>query len=1012
MSQGRILLPAAVVAAVVGCTFYATLGAQAPPAKGKGKSPQWIWASRTPQTNETVYFRKEIALKKPVAFARLSGTCDNHMTVYINGKEVLSSDNWETPATRDVTEFLRGPSAKGEEARNVIAVKAHNDDGPAGLALRLVIESPRREVVTVVTDGSWQVSARADKGWEQPGYDAAQWPKAAVIAALGAAPWRTIDEASLGGAAAKFKTPTATPESLIKAKKDFKVELLYSVPKQTQGSWVSLCSDPKGRLIASDQYGKLYRITPPPVGGAAGQTRVEELPVDLGEAQGLVWAFDSLYVVVNRGKKYQSGLWRVRSSKGDDTLDSKELLRPIDGNGEHGPHAVVLAPDGKSLYVLHGNHTKMVKYSSTKVPPVWGEDFLVPRLWDASGHAVGIVAPAGCIYKVSPDGKDWELVSMGYRNVYDAAFNHEGELFTYDSDMEWDMNLPWYRPTRVCHAVPGSEFGWRGGTGKMYEYHPDNLPPVVNVGPGSPTGVTFGYGAKFPAKYQEAAFLCDWSYGKLYACHLKPKGSSYIGELEEFLVGSPLPLTDIVVSPTDGALYFTIGGRQTMSGLYRVRYVGKESTAPAKHDTTGAEQRAVRHNLESYYGKHDPEAVGVAWPYLSSDDRFLRWAARTVLEFQEPATWQDKALAETNPVALSHALIGLARVGGKTLEPRMLEALARVDWTKLTQHQKIDYLRAYQLTFVRMGPPTDEWKARAGKRIDDLYPSGDREVNAELCKLVCYLETPNAVRKTLALMAMAPTQEEQIEYALSLRMVKHGWTRAEHETYFNWFHKAMTYRGGNSFHGFLRNIRTDAIKSLSDAERVELKDVLAVTPVPTTPKFETKPRPLVKKYTVDELVPVVEKGLHGRDFDRGRQLFGEAKCFICHRFNNEGGGMGPDLTQLSGRFGVRDLLESIIEPSKVVSDQYQAIVVTTTDGRQVVGRIVNLFGDNIQINTDMLDPNKLVAVNRNQIESIEPSPISMMPEGLIDTLTRDEILDLVAYLYSRGDRNSKMFRKG
>ena len=167
----------------------------------------------------------------------------------------------------------------------------------------------------------------------------------------------------------------------------------------------------------------------------------------------------------------------------------------------------------------------------------------------------------------------------------------------------------------------------------------------------------------------------------------------------------------------------------------------------------------------------------------------------------------------------------------------------------------------------------------------------------------------------------------------------------------------------------------------------------------------------MKKYTVDELVPVVEKGLTNRDFAKGRNLFGETKCFACHRFNNEGGGMGPDLTVISGRYGVRDLLEKVITPSKNISDQYAAIVVTTVNGKQVVGRIVNLNGDNIQINTDMLDPNKLVGVNRNQVESIGASKISMMPESLIDTLNHDEILDLVAYLYSRGDRNHKAFRK-
>src|SRR5206468_4817848 len=103
----------------------------------------------------------------------------------------------------------------------------------------------------------------------------------------------------------------------------------------------------------------------------------------------------------------------------------------------------------------------------------------------------------GCIYRVDPEGKNWELLSVGYRNEYDAAFHRHGELFTYDADMEWDFNTPWYRPTRVCLATSGSEFGWRNGAGKWPPYYPDSLPAIFNVGPGSPTGVCFGYGAKF-----------------------------------------------------------------------------------------------------------------------------------------------------------------------------------------------------------------------------------------------------------------------------------------------------------------------------------------------------------------------------------------------------------------------------------------------------------------------------------------------------------------------------------
>ena len=104
----------------------------------------------------------------------------------------------------------------------------------------------------------------------------------------------------------KRATPkeSSTPAARIKAPKGFRVELLYSVPRETQGSWVNMAVDPKGRLIVSDQYGKLYRVTPPPAGGKADAIKVEPIDVAIGEAHGLLWAFDSLYVVVNRGRRY------------------------------------------------------------------------------------------------------------------------------------------------------------------------------------------------------------------------------------------------------------------------------------------------------------------------------------------------------------------------------------------------------------------------------------------------------------------------------------------------------------------------------------------------------------------------------------------------------------------------------------------------------------------------------------------------------------------------------------
>lgn len=816
---------------------------------------------------------------------------------------------------------------------------------------------------------------------------------------------------------------TATPIERLKVAKDFKVELLYSVPREEEGSWVNLCVDPKGRLIVSDQHGSLYRVTVPALGTDAA-TKIEKIPADIGEAQGLLWAFDSLYVVVNKGKKYDSGLYRVRDTNGDDQLDEVKLLQPIPGGGgEHGPHAVLLHPDGKRLTVVCGNQTKLLDAKSSRVPRVWGEDHLLPRMPDGKGFMRGVLGPGGAIYNVDPEGKNWEIQCVGFRNQFDAAYNRRGDLFTYDADMEWDFNTPWYRPTRVCLAASGAEFGWRNGAGKWPAYYPDSLPSVVDVGPGSPTGVCFGYGAKFPAKYQDALFICDWSYGKLYAVHLTPEGSAYRGEVEEFINGTPLPLTDVVINPLDGAMYFTIGGRRTQSGLYRVTYAGKESTASVTAKPKPSESWTLRRKLETLHGKKNPKAVETAWPHLASPDRYVRFAARVALEHQDVKEWQERALTEKDPAAAIQALLALTRVSASDpfhrkpdapspdlkLRGQILEALTRIDWKVLSESQRADLLRVYEIVFNRMGKPDDDQRKAVLAQLDAHFPAASREVNAELCQVLVYLEAPNVAARAVALIQGAPTQEEQMEYARSLRVLKTGWTPETRKAYFEWFARAAGYKGGASFSGFMNNIRTDAVTTLSDEEKVALKDLLEVKFDPKAPVKPATPRPLVKQWKVEELLPLMEKGLKNRNFDRGRQLFGLANCFACHRYDNEGGANGPDLTGAAGRFSVRDLLESIVEPSKVISDQYQAVVIETTAGKTVTGRIVNLSGENIMVNTDMTDPNGIVTVTRKQVESMSPSKVSMMPAGLLDTFKEDEILDLMAYLLSRGNRNDRMF---
>ncbi len=213
----------------------------------------------------------------------------------------------------------------------------------------------------------------------------------------------------------------------------------------------------------------------------------------------------------------------------------------------------------------------------------WDEDHILPRMWDANGHARGILAPGGYICQTDPEGKKVELFCYGFRNEFDIAFDANGELFTYDADMEWDIGAPWYRPTRINHCVSGGDYGWRSGSGKWPDHYPGQPARASwTSAPARPPACVFGTGAKFPAKYQRALYGNDWTYGTMYAIHFEPSGASFKAVKEEFVCGKPLPLTDVVINPHDGAMYFAIGGRRTQSAVYRVTYAGKESTEPAK----------------------------------------------------------------------------------------------------------------------------------------------------------------------------------------------------------------------------------------------------------------------------------------------------------------------------------------------------------------------------------------------------------------------------------------------
>ena len=372
-------------------------------------------------------------------------------------------------------------------------------------------------------------------------------------------------------------------------------------------------------------------------------------------------------------------------------------------------------------------------------------------------------------------------------------------------------------------------------------------------------------------------------------------------------------------------------------------------------------------------------------------------------------------------------MLALARVAGvcpqhrtasspptdEALRGRLLAAILATDLSRLDADSQRTIQRTLQIILHRFGRPDAATVAKLIDKIDPLFPSESAELNWLLCETLAWLQSPTVAAKAMKLIESAPTQEEQVQYARSIRLLKAGWTEELRRAYFAWFLKAASYRGGASFAKFIQFIRDDAVASLNKTQKQSLTDILAQKPVRKSALenlgaiFADRPE---TKWTLDQLSDAANQELKQRDFQNGRKMFAAAGCYACHRFHNQGGMTGPDLTSAGRRYSPRDLLDQVIHPSKVINDQFSAVSVVTEDGRVHTGVVVNLKGDRITLNTDLSDPNKRVNIDRNTIEEMVVSKTSPMPAGLFNRMTKDEILDLIAYLISGGDPKHELFQ--
>jgi hypothetical protein len=350
------------------------------------------------------------------------------------------------------------------------------------------------------------------------------------------------------------------------------------VPTGKNDTYVAMTFDSLGRLVVSKENDNPRLLLDNNNDGIYDTERVVSDKVK--NCQGLWFEGRTFYgncAPVDRER--ESGLFRIEDTNGDDAGDTiTQLSTYIGGIQEHGPHAIRRGPDGEMTTIL-GNNTfapdDMIDFAASPFRDQRENQFL-PYLPDGRGFGNSVKEGLhGVVFRFDRKKNKFVMLWGGLRNAYDFAFNLAGESFTYDSDMEWDINLPWYREVRSVHGVPGGNYGYRNGSGKFPAYFIDSLPALRELGRGSPVGVEFYQHSVYPAEFADVYFEADWSRGRILFTDLKRDGATYRARTDraEFVHGEPLNVTDLEVAP-DGMLYFTTGGRDTEGGVYRVKYTG------------------------------------------------------------------------------------------------------------------------------------------------------------------------------------------------------------------------------------------------------------------------------------------------------------------------------------------------------------------------------------------------------------------------------------------------------
>ncbi|HIM23270.1 MAG TPA: c-type cytochrome [Verrucomicrobia bacterium] len=389
--------------------------------------------------------------------------------------------------------------------------------------------------------------------------------------------------------------------------------------------------------------------------------------------------------------------------------------------------------------------------------------------------------------------------------------------------------------------------------------------------------------------------------------------------------------------------------------------------------------------------------MGLSWQHIGSDDPWIRHAARVALENQALVQWQLPALTESNTRKALTALMALARSSDPKEQSQIFGRLNDLPWEGLPVQWQLVALRTYQLAFMRMGD------GRPGDRnpiIKKIITASEEspELRMEVSRLLIYLKADGIVPSLLNYVVDAKSPEERLFYLFHMRHIANGWTPAHRRAYFAWLEKMTEARGEQHYQLFLKHIASDALAKVPPGEREVFAAMFESDPKPASPEPERlAKRKVVRQWVMTDFTDL-DAGLAKRDMANGRQVLKTAACLACHRFGDDGFFVGPDLTAIGARFDARAMLESILEPSRVIDDKYRNVAISTRQGELIVGRLVAEKDKSLLLAPNPYQPTFTREIQRSAIATRNDSTFSPMPVGLLNSFSREDVLDLLAVL--------------